>query len=116
MNSGQGMNSGIVLPVHSVIHWPNLSIRSKPDRSLQAESEFRFRRSSSVGKELDLCGGTEMKFTIKLLIVLIVAIAGFTRAQNGKEPSATKTQITAFVNVKVIPMDRERIIENQTVI
>ena len=57
-----------------------------------------------------------MKFMANLLTVFIVAIAGLTLAQSGKEPNATKAPITAFVNVNVVPMDRERVIENQTVI
>jgi imidazolonepropionase-like amidohydrolase len=57
-----------------------------------------------------------MKFTANLLTVFIGAIAGLTLAQSGKGLSATNAPITAFVNVKVVPMDRERVIENQTVI
>jgi imidazolonepropionase-like amidohydrolase len=58
----------------------------------------------------------KMKLTAKLLTVLVIAIANLTLAQSGKESDATKTPITAFVNVNVVPMDRERVIENQTVI
>jgi len=57
-----------------------------------------------------------MKFMANLLTLFIVAITGLTLAQSGKEPNATKAPITAFVNVNVVPMDRERVIENQTVI
>ena len=57
-----------------------------------------------------------MKFTANLLIVLVIAVVGLTMAQSGKEPNATNAPITAFVNVNVVPMDRERVIENQTVI
>jgi imidazolonepropionase-like amidohydrolase len=57
-----------------------------------------------------------MKFTANLLTVLIIAVAGLTMAQSGKEPNATKAPITAFVNVNVVPMDRERVVESQTVI
>src|SRR5262245_36957036 len=57
-----------------------------------------------------------MKFTANLLVVIVIAIAGLTFAQSGKETNATKAPITAFVNVNVVPMDRERVIENQTVI
>jgi len=57
-----------------------------------------------------------MKFTANLLTVFIGAIAGLTLAQSGKGPNETKGPVTAFVNVKVVPMDRERVIENQTVI
>lgn len=57
-----------------------------------------------------------MKLTANLLVAFIIAIAGLTLAQSGKEPTATKASITAFVNVNVVPMDRERVIERQTVI
>ena len=57
-----------------------------------------------------------MKFTANLLTAFIGAIAGLTLAQSGKVLSATNAPITAFVNVNVVPMDRERVIENQTVI
>ena len=57
-----------------------------------------------------------MKFTANPFIAFICAIAGLTFAQSGKAPNATNAPITAFVNVNMVPMDRERIIENQTVI
>ncbi len=57
-----------------------------------------------------------MKFKAYLLTLFVIAIAGFTSAQSAKEPNATKAPISAFVNVNVIPMDRERIIARQTVI
>ncbi len=57
-----------------------------------------------------------MRFTVNPLAVFIVAIAGLTLAQSGKGPNSTTAPITAFVNVNVVPMDRERVIENQTVI
>ena len=57
-----------------------------------------------------------MKFTVNLLAVFVIAIAGLTLAQSVKGPNATKATVTAFVNVNVVPMDRERVIENQTVI
>jgi imidazolonepropionase-like amidohydrolase len=57
-----------------------------------------------------------MKFTANLLTAFIGAIAGLTLAQSGKVLSATNAPITAFVNVNVVPMERERVIENQTVI
>ncbi|MCI0663950.1 MAG: amidohydrolase family protein [Acidobacteria bacterium] len=43
-----------------------------------------------------------------LALYIIFTPVDFTMSQNGK--------ITAFVNVNVVPMDRERVIENQTVI
>jgi Amidohydrolase family len=55
-----------------------------------------------------------MKNITYMIILLIVAAAGLALAQNGEEPK--KTAVTAFANVNVIPMDRERVIENQTVI
>jgi hypothetical protein len=57
-----------------------------------------------------------MKLTANLLAALVIAIASLTLAQSGKDPSATIAPITAFVNVNVVPMDRERVIEKQTVI
>lgn len=57
-----------------------------------------------------------MKLRICLLALLVVVATNFTPAQSGKEPTATKTTTTAFVNVNVVPMDRERVIERQTVI
>jgi hypothetical protein len=57
-----------------------------------------------------------MKLTANLLAALVIAIASLTLAQSGKDPSATKAPITAFVNVNVVPMDRERVIEKQNVI
>ena len=57
-----------------------------------------------------------MKFTANLLTILVIAVAGLTAAQSVKEPNATKAPVTAFVNVNVVPMDRERVIEKQTVI
>jgi imidazolonepropionase-like amidohydrolase len=57
-----------------------------------------------------------MKLTANLLAAIVIASASLTLAQSGKDPSATKAPITAFVNVNVVPMDRERVIEKQTVI
>ncbi len=57
-----------------------------------------------------------MKFTTCLLSLFVLAIASLALAQSGKETSATKAAVAAFVNVNVIPMDRERVIERQTVI
>jgi imidazolonepropionase-like amidohydrolase len=55
-----------------------------------------------------------MKNITYLLIILVTAAAGLALAQSSQEPK--KTAVTAFANVNVIPMDRERVIENQTVI
>ena len=57
-----------------------------------------------------------MKFMACALTLLVAAAPHFTSAQGGKEPAAAKAPATAFVNVNVVPMDRERVIENQTVI
>jgi imidazolonepropionase-like amidohydrolase len=57
-----------------------------------------------------------MKFAAYLLSVLVIAIASLTLAQSVREQNATKAPVTAFVNVNIVPMDRERVIENQTVI
>jgi imidazolonepropionase-like amidohydrolase len=55
-----------------------------------------------------------MKNITYLIILLIAVAAGLALAQSSEEPK--KTTVTAFANVNVIPMDRERVIENQTVI
>ena len=52
-----------------------------------------------------------MKLFTCLLILLFISPVNDTLHQ-----SATNSPITAFVNVNVIPMDRERVIDNQTVI
>lgn len=57
-----------------------------------------------------------MKFTAYLLALLIVVTPNLTLAQSAKAANTTKAVVTAFVNVNVIPMDRERVIESQTVI
>jgi len=57
-----------------------------------------------------------MKFMANLLTVFIGAIAGLALAQSEKGPNATNASITAFVNVNMVPMDRERVVESQTVI
>lgn len=57
-----------------------------------------------------------MKFTAWLLTLLIVVTPNFALAQSGKGANTTKAPVTAFVNVNVVPMDRERVIENQTVL
>ena len=46
-----------------------------------------------------------MKIAANLLTAVIIAIASLALAQSVKEQSATKVPITAFVNVKVVPMD-----------
>ena len=53
-----------------------------------------------------------MRKTISLLVLFIFAISCSAGAQNQKAAS----QPVAFIGVNVVPMDRERIIENQTVI
>ncbi len=57
-----------------------------------------------------------MKYMTYLLTLLLIATANLILAQNTKETNVTKAAVTAFVNVNVVPMDRERVIENQTVI
>lgn len=47
-----------------------------------------------------------------LFIALMVLIAGATHAAADE----SKTAITAFVNVAIVPMDRERVLENSTVV
>jgi Amidohydrolase family len=55
-----------------------------------------------------------MKNKIYLFILLIAAAAGLVPAQSSQEPK--KTSVSAFVSVNLIPMDRERVVEDQTVI
>lgn len=57
-----------------------------------------------------------MKSTACLLALLIFITPQLTLAQSGRGVDATKAVVTAFVNVNVVPMDRERVIEKQTVI
>ncbi len=57
-----------------------------------------------------------MKLRALLVTLLVIAAANFMLAQSGKETNQAKAPIIAFVNVNVVPMDRERIVENQTVI
>lgn len=47
-----------------------------------------------------------------LLAVLFISLTTFTACE---QPQAEKNHVVAFVNVNVIPMDREVILENQTV-
>jgi imidazolonepropionase-like amidohydrolase len=51
-----------------------------------------------------------------ILLVAIVLIHSLTRAQSAKAPVAAADAAIAIVGVSVIPMDRERIVANQTVI
>ncbi len=57
-----------------------------------------------------------MRLMTCALALLLIASTNLTTAQNAKEQAATKAQIAAFVNVNLVPMDRERVIERQTVI
>jgi hypothetical protein len=57
-----------------------------------------------------------MKLRACWLTLSVIAIASLTLAQNAKEPTATKAAVAAFVNVNVIPMDRERVIENRFIV
>jgi imidazolonepropionase-like amidohydrolase len=57
-----------------------------------------------------------MKFRICLMVLLSVAINWTLFAQVPKSADSQKNQVVAFVNVNVVPMDRERVIEGQTVI
>jgi imidazolonepropionase-like amidohydrolase len=56
-----------------------------------------------------------MKSKLCLLVLLLVAINNLVVAR-GTDHQAAKSQPVAFVGVNVVPMDRERVIENQTVI
>ena len=54
------------------------------------------------------------KFSLALLAITVITFPGSAH-QTGKT-SAANDQTTAFVNVDVIPMDRERILRGQTVV
>ena len=56
-----------------------------------------------------------IKVGLSLLLALLLLSASV--AQNAKQPAKSDTpQVVAFVNVNVIPMDRERILAGQTVV
>lgn len=67
-----------------------------------------------------------MNRNIKALLLLVILLAGFSvrfamNEKSGSEAaeiieSQTGNKITAFVNVNVVPMDKERVLENQIVI
>ncbi|MGH9937262.1 MAG: amidohydrolase family protein, partial [Blastocatellia bacterium] len=57
-----------------------------------------------------------MRLVTYLLTLLVLATTNLTPARSAKEQTATKAPSVAFVNVNVVPMDRERVIERQTVI
>jgi len=57
-----------------------------------------------------------MRLVPYLLALLVVATTNLTPSRSAKEQTATKAPVAAFVNVNVVPMDRERVIERQTVI
>jgi len=55
----------------------------------------------------------KIKAALSALLLLILNCAALARDAH---PQGAKPQIIAFVGVNVVPMDRERVIENQTVI
>jgi imidazolonepropionase-like amidohydrolase len=57
-----------------------------------------------------------MKFKAYLLTLLVIGAPGFIPARSGKQSNAMKPPVAAFINVNLVPMDRERVIERQTVI
>jgi imidazolonepropionase-like amidohydrolase len=48
--------------------------------------------------------------------LLLLALAGLFPDTQGQNTSVVRNAVTAFVNVNVIPMDRDRVLPNQTVI
>ena len=57
------------------------------------------------------------RFKVCLSLLLALLLLGTSIAQNTNQSAgANRAQVIAFVNVNVVPMDRERIIEGQTVI
>lgn len=57
-----------------------------------------------------------MKFRLCLNILVLIAISLTSFAQSPESSEIQKNRIIAFVNVNVVPMDKERILSNQTVI
>ena len=56
-----------------------------------------------------------MKFLVCLLALVLTAITNLFPTQIVNAQDSTKQPVTAFVNVNVVPMDRERVIEDQAV-
>src|SRR6185295_8149925 len=58
-----------------------------------------------------------MKIKVCLLVLALIVVNCSALAQGASSAGdANKNQVVAFVGANVVPMDRERIIENQTVI
>jgi imidazolonepropionase-like amidohydrolase len=56
------------------------------------------------------------KVCLLALVLMTANCLGFAQAAGADKNQAGKSQVVAFVGVNVVPMDRERVIENQTVI
>jgi hypothetical protein len=75
------------------------------------------RRLAFTEMEASLFGGKTMLRKFCFSIFLIVVVVGYVSAQpTSSNKVAAKTTTVAFVNVNVVPMDGERIVQNQTVI
>lgn len=58
-----------------------------------------------------------MKARLSLLVLIALLASGVSSAQDKRPPAAPQSErVIAFVNVNVVPMDRERVIENQNVL
>lgn len=64
----------------------------------------------------DLRSTTPQSRLLHLCLIVLTISLGFLALQSAPSASATSAGVTAFVNVSVIPMDRERVLEGQTVI
>src|ERR1041385_4690240 len=56
------------------------------------------------------------RYPILLFILLVIVVATSISSQKAHKKEAAEAQTYAFVNVNVVPMDRERVIKDQTVI
>jgi hypothetical protein len=58
----------------------------------------------------------DRKYPILLFILLVICVATSINSQRAQKKEAAEAQTYAFVNVNVVPMDKERVIKEQTVI
>src|ERR1044071_4824981 len=56
------------------------------------------------------------RYPILLFILLVIFVTTSIHSQRAQKKEAAEAQTYAFVNVNVVPMDKERVIKDQTVI
>jgi hypothetical protein len=58
------------------------------------------------------------KYFITFTVIVLILASCSVRDKQGKTPrnSEIKGQVTAFINVNLVPMTHERVVENQTVL